>query len=83
MSAAPLPPKLPYETIVTDGQLALAAVATRRRTAPQHILRVTVEHFGWFPDETAAWVDAVFRGSADPADPMPAGLHLRVPVLPS
>ena len=69
-------------THVTAGQLPLAALAAKLSTTPMHILRLTTDHFGGFPPEVAAWGNAVLSGDLDPAAPMPAGMHLRVPVIP-
>jgi len=82
----PPPPKPPaqahFGTVVTDGSLSLRALSIAAGTRPAHILHLTVDFFGGFPAETAAWVNAVFTGQADPAAPMPSGMHLRVPVAP-
>src|SRR6185369_16274603 len=83
----PPPPKPPAGahsgTVVTSGGvLTLQDLAAAAGTKPAHILHLTVDFFGGFPAETAAWVNAVFTGQADPAGPMPAGMHLRVPVAP-
>jgi hypothetical protein len=67
-------------THVTAGRLSLAALATQHGTTPMHVLHLTCAHFGGFPSEVAAWGNAVLRGDADPMAPMPAGMHLRVPV---
>jgi len=86
--AAPPPPHKPKvpprreETIITGGRLSLAELAAQRRTKPMHILHLTCDHFGGFPPEVAAWGNAVLSGDVSPADPMPAGMHLRVPVNP-
>lgn len=69
-------------THVTEGHLSLAELAalpTHKTSAP-HILRLTSDHFGGFPPEVFGWLNAIFKGTADPAAPVPAGLHLRVPV---
>ena len=91
-AAGPLgPPKPPHEpkvpprraaAIVTDGSLSLAELAAEHRTKPMRILHLTCDHFGGFPPEVAAWGNAVWSGDGDPAAPMPAGMHLRVPVIP-
>ena len=82
----PPPPKPPagahFGTVVTDGTLSLRALSIAAGTKPAHILHLTVDFFGGFPAETAAWLNAVFTGQADPAEPMPPGMHLRVPVAP-
>jgi hypothetical protein len=85
---APKPPTPPEEPVrktvthVTAGQLSLAALAAKLQTKPMHILHLTCEHFGGFPPEVAAWGNAVLSGAIDPEAPMPAGMHLRVPVIP-
>jgi hypothetical protein len=81
----PAPPEEPVHktvTHVTAGQLSLAALAAKLQTRPMHILHLTCDHFGGFPPEVAAWGNAVLSGAIDPEAPMPAGLHLRVPVIP-
>jgi hypothetical protein len=83
----PKPPPPPEEPVhktvthVTAGQLSLAALAAKLQTKPMHILHLTCEPDG-FPPEVAAWGNAVLSGDLDPAAPMPAGMHLRVPVIP-
>jgi hypothetical protein len=44
-------------------------------------LRLTAQHSpgGAFPANVAAYLNGVFRGTVNPADPMPAGLHLYLP----
>ena len=77
------PPRKPAPHVVTHvtaGRLSLAALATQHGTTPMHVLHLTCAHFGGFPSEVAAWGNAVLRGDADPMAPMPAGMHLRVPV---
>jgi hypothetical protein len=85
----PPPPKPPAahparqtETIVTDGRQSLHDLAAARRTKPMHILRLTSDHFGGFPPEVYGWGNDVFAGVIDAQADMPAGLHLRVPVIP-
>ena len=83
--ADPAPPRkaAPHVvTHVTAGRLSLAALAAQHKTKPMHILHLTCSHFGGFPAEVAAWGNAVLSGDRAPADPMPAGMHLRVPVIP-
>jgi hypothetical protein len=87
-SVQPPPPLEPEEPVrktvthVTAGQLSLAALAAKLSTRPMHVLHLTCDHFGGFPPEVAAWGNAVLSGAIDPEAPMPAGLHLRVPVIP-
>jgi len=69
-------------THVTAGCLSLAALAAQHKTKPMHILHLTCAHFGGFPAEVAAWGNAALSGDVAPAAPMPAGMHLRVPVIP-
>jgi lysozyme len=75
-----------FETHVTAGRMSLAELAAQRGTAPMHVLRLTADHFGGFPPEVAAWGNAVFAGAGSqftsPQKPLPAGLRLRVPVIP-
>jgi hypothetical protein len=85
----PPPPKPPAshparqtETIVTDGRLSLHDLAAAHRTKPMHILRLTSDHFGGFPPEVYGWGNDVFAGVIDAQADVPAGLHLRVPVIP-
>lgn len=79
----PAPKPVPHEaTIVTDGHLSLHALAAKHRTAPMHILHLTCDHSGGFPPEVAAWGNDVFAGRIDAQADVPAGLHLRVPVIP-
>jgi hypothetical protein len=47
-----------------------------------HILRLTSDHFGGFPPEVYGWGNDVFAGVIDAQADVPAGLHLRVPVIP-
>jgi len=78
----PGPPRPQSETIITGGRALLGAVAAQHKTTPMHILHLTCDHFGGFPPEVAAWGNAVLSGDLDPSAPMPAGMHLRVPVIP-
>lgn len=79
----PAPEPVPHEaTIVTEGRLSLAAIAAWHGTRPMHILHLTCDHFGGFPPEVAAWGNDVFAGRIDAQADVPAGLKLRVPVVP-
>jgi hypothetical protein len=88
--SGPPPPKPPplkapvhtSRTYVTAGRLSLAELAAKFGTKPMHILHLTCDPFGGFPPEVAEWGNAVLSGDGDPAAPMPAGMHLRVPVAP-
>jgi hypothetical protein len=82
----PLPKRAPkVETIVTDGTMSLHDLAAARGTHAMHVLYLTSDHFGGFPQEVANWGNRLFAPhfSSAPGDPLPAGLHLRVPVIPS
>jgi hypothetical protein len=70
------------ETIVTQGHLSLHDLAARHKTDAAHVLRLTCDQPGGFTPEVAAWVDDVFAGRIDAQADVPAGLHLRVPVIP-
>jgi GH25 family lysozyme M1 (1,4-beta-N-acetylmuramidase) len=83
-----LPKRVPQlETIVTDGTQSLHDLAAARGTHAMHVLYLTSDHFGGFPQEVANWGNRLFDPGmiviAAGALPMPAGLHLRVPVIPS
>lgn len=79
----PAPKPVPHEaTVLTDGHLSLHALAVKHETAPMHILHLTCDHFGGFPPEVAAWGNDVFAGRIDAQADVPAGLKLRVPVIP-
>ena len=83
--ADPVPPHKAAPHVVTHttaGRLSLAALAAQHKTKPMHILHLTCSHFGGFPAEVAAWGNAALSGDVDPVAPMPAGMHLRVPVIP-
>jgi len=85
ISPKPKAPEAPVhrsEEHVTAGRLSLAALAAQHKTKPMHILHLTCDHFGGFPPEVAAWGNAVLSVDADQAAPMPAGMHLRGPVIP-
>jgi len=80
---APGAPVLPHQrTHVTAGRLSLAGLAAKFDTKPMRILHLTCDHFGGFPPEVAAWGNAVLSGDVAAEDPMPPGMHLRVPVIP-
>jgi N-acetylmuramoyl-L-alanine amidase len=66
-------------TYTTDGVLSLAELAARLGSAPSTILRMTAVGDGVFAPDVAAYVNAVFCGSAAPESGMPKGLVLRVP----
>jgi hypothetical protein len=78
----PPAPGSPFETVVTEGKRNLAVLAAAHGARPARILHETCAHYGGFPQEVAGWLNAVFAGEADPVAPVPAGLHLRVPVIP-
>jgi hypothetical protein len=65
----------------TGGQGSLAKLAEQHKSQPSAILRLTAQHSpgGAFPANVAAYINGVFRGTINPADPMPAGLHLYLP----
>jgi hypothetical protein len=69
-------------THVTAGHLSLHDLAAKHKTTAPHILHLTCDHFGGFPPEVAGWVSDVFAGVIDAQADVPAGLHLRVPVVP-
>jgi hypothetical protein len=71
-----------FETVVTGALGSLSDLATARGTKPAHILHLTADFFGGFPAETAAWLNAVFADEVNLSLPMPAGMQLRVPVIP-
>jgi hypothetical protein len=84
--AQPLPKRVPQlETIVTDGTTSLHDLAAARGTHSMHVLYLTSDHFRGFPQETANWGNRLFNPDTAffAALSMPAGLHLRVPVIPS
>jgi hypothetical protein len=70
------------ETHVTEGHLSLHALADRHKTTPMHILRLTSDQPGGFPPEVYEWGNDVFAGVIDAQADVPAGLRLRVPVIP-
>jgi hypothetical protein len=69
-------------THVTAGRLSLHDLAAQHGTVPMHVLHLTCAHHGGFPPEVARWGNDVFAGVIDAQADMPAGLHLRVPVVP-
>jgi hypothetical protein len=82
----PAPPAKPATTgqpreWTTAGESSLATLAAQQHAAVSTILRMTAERSpsSVFPSEVAAYLDAVFAGTADPAKPMPAGLKLWLP----
>lgn len=68
-------------THITEGHLSLHALAAKHKTPAPHILHLTVDHFGGFPPEVAKWLSDVFGGVIDAQADVPAGLHLRLPVV--
>jgi len=79
---APARPEL--ETHVTAGHMSLHDLAAQRGTTAARILRLTAKWDAFTP-ETYAWINDVFSPDTAvlPEDPMPAGLTLRCPRLPS
>jgi hypothetical protein len=69
-------------THVTAGHLSLHDLAAKHKTTAPHILYLTSDHSGGFPPEVAGWVSDLFAGVIDAQADVPAGLHLRVPVVP-
>ena len=63
---------------VTAGMSSLAQLAKDQKTTPAVILQLTAQH-GPLPDGVAAYLNAVFGGTADPAKPVPKGLTLYLP----
>jgi hypothetical protein len=63
----------------TAGMSSLAQLAQQEHTEPSTILRLTAQHAPVYPGPVAAWLNAVFAGTADPSKPMPAGLALYLP----
>lgn len=78
----PATPIREYRSITTDGKTTLHDLAAPSGVGPAGVLRLTAEHYGAFPAVTAAWLNAVFAGAADPVAPVPAGVKLRIPVTP-
>jgi lysozyme len=76
------PPVRRIVTHVTAGHLSLHDLAAKHKTTAPHILHLTCDHFGGFPPEVAGWVSDLFAGVIDAQADVPAGLHLRVPVVP-
>lgn len=80
VTSKPAPVKL--ETHVTAGRMSLHDLAAQRGTTAAHILRLTAKWDAFTP-QTYAWINGVFAGTNFADLPMPAGLTLRCPVLPS
>jgi hypothetical protein len=76
--ATPEPP-VTIASLKTDGKLSLSQIAAQRGAAVSTVLRLTAEH-GKFDAPVAAYIDSVFSGKLAPAEPVPAGSLLWVPV---
>ncbi len=79
--APPHKPAPHVVTHITEGHLSLHALAAKHKTTEPHILHLTYDHFGGFPPEVAKWLSDVFGGVIDAQADVPAGLHLRLPVV--
>lgn len=79
---APAPAPQPAPAAVTDytatGAESLAAIAIAHQTGVSTVLRRTAVHQGAYSQAMAAWLDAVFAGTAAPTSPVPRGCILRV-----
>ena len=79
---AATPSAVRYTTHVTAGKLSLEALAAKHGTTPIRVLAETIRHFRLLQPQFSRWVNAIYAGEADPAAPVPAGISLRVPVIP-
>ena len=75
-------PPVTVTDYTTTGKLSLAAIATAHGCDAGRILRLTVVRDGRFAGPLADYINGVFSGTVEPSAVLPAGLVLRVPVLP-